>query len=55
MGKIKLFPTTKYTSKQASDPVVPKQTYGAAAHIQQQRKITEASKKLEMRNCTRYL
>ena len=23
MGKIKLFPTTEYTSKQASDPVVP--------------------------------
>ena len=23
MGKIKLFPTTEYSSKQASDPVVP--------------------------------
>ena len=81
MGKIKLFPTTEYTSKQASDPFSPsvniddgwipvkkyieedlgvnterEQTYWdewdeAALRriIQQQRKITEASKKLEMK------
>ena len=90
MGKIKLFPTTEYSSKQPSVPLVPRtgiflrpsksgktvalislvleQHRGVFERIyifspsvniddgiQQQRKIMEASKKLEMKKLSRCL